>query len=271
MRSLKPFHVLACILWLAGCTGYELDALRETTPRGPAFTKALTKEYLAFATFEGWEMYDWPDALHFARKGLKTAAGSPEPPEELSRWNLPKDKIEALSRSRARLLAALDGGARERRPELAARAQAKFDCWVEQQEENWQWDHIRACREGLEAALKRLEAAPGKGYTLYFDFDSARIRPAGTRTIDTVIGTLDGLAGPAVTLGGHADRAGTEAYNLDLSLRRARSVHDALVRRGIPPSRVTIQAFGEMRPKVPTQDGVREPGNRRVEILLNAR
>ncbi len=116
-----------------------------------------------------------------------------------------------------------------------------------------------------------VEAAPGKGYTLYFDFDSARIRPAGTRTIDTVIGTLDGRAGPAVTLGGHADRAGTEAYNLDLSLRRARSVHDALVRRGIPPPRVTIQAFGEMRPKVPTQDGVREPGNRRVEILLNAR
>ncbi len=271
MTSAKPFCVLASILWLAGCTGYELDALGETTPEGPAFTKALTKEYLAFATFEGHEMYDWPDAIHFARKGLKTAAGSIEPPEELSRWNLPKDKIEELSRSRARLLAALDGGARERRPEIAARAQAKFDCWVEQQEENWQWDHIRACREGLEAALKRLEAAPGKVYTLYFDFDSARIKPAGARAINTVIGTVDGLAGPALTLGGHADRAGTEAYNLDLSLKRARSVHDALVRRGIPPSRITMSAFGESRPKVATEDGVREPKNRRVEILLDAR
>ena len=65
-----------------------------------------------------------------------------------------------------------------------------------------------------------------------------------------------------------ADRSGTPAYNQGLSLRRARAVAAELVRRGVPQAEIAVQGFGDTRPLVPTQAGVREPQNRRVEIIL---
>ena len=69
-------------------------------------------------------------------------------------------------------------------------------------------------------------------------------------------------------MAGHADRSGTPQYNQRLSQRRADAVAAELVRRGVPRNAMAIQAFGESRPLVPTADGVREPQNRRVEIVL---
>ncbi len=71
-----------------------------------------------------------------------------------------------------------------------------------------------------------------------------------------------------IEIAGHADRAGTPQYNQRLSERRAQAVAAELERRGIARSAMTVQAFGESRPLVPTADGVREPQNRRVEIVL---
>jgi OOP family OmpA-OmpF porin len=67
---------------------------------------------------------------------------------------------------------------------------------------------------------------------------------------------------------GHADRAGPEAYNLDLSLRRANAVRDALIQRGVKASGISVAGRGEAEPAVPTADGVPEAANRRVEIIL---
>ncbi len=69
-------------------------------------------------------------------------------------------------------------------------------------------------------------------------------------------------------MAGHADRSGSDAYNLRLSQRRADAVAAELVRQGVNRNDIGIQAFGESRPLVPTADGVREPQNRRVEIVL---
>ena len=69
-------------------------------------------------------------------------------------------------------------------------------------------------------------------------------------------------------MSGHADLTGSPAYNQRLSLRRANNVAAELVRQGVPQSAITIQAFGDTRPLVPTARGVREPQNRRVEIVL---
>ena len=67
---------------------------------------------------------------------------------------------------------------------------------------------------------------------------------------------------------GHADRAGPDPYNRSLSLRRAEIVGQELIELGIDPGRITITAYGESRPRVTTPDGMREPRNRRVEILI---
>ena len=67
---------------------------------------------------------------------------------------------------------------------------------------------------------------------------------------------------------GHADRSGTDRYNLALSERRAKAVQAELVRLGVPADQIAVTFKGEAEPLVPTADGVREPQNRRVEILF---
>ena len=71
-----------------------------------------------------------------------------------------------------------------------------------------------------------------------------------------------------IEVAGHADTSGTPRYNQGLSQRRAQNVASELVRLGVPREAITVQAFGESRPLVATGDGVREPQNRRVEIVL---
>lgn len=279
MFKLKVLGALAAVAMLVGCTS-DIDQIRNTTGgTGSAFTQALTSEYRDFALFEADEMYDWPDASYFARKGLAASNGEVVLPEELDNWDLPANRLDEMSAARQKLVGLLDQGGRDRAPEIAARAQAKFDCWVEQQEENHQPDHIAACRDEFFAALAELEqalapapapaqapAAAPDTFIVYFDWDSAQITPAGQQVLNEVLGALQ--AGTPVSVTGHADRSGPEDYNMGLSLRRADAVREVLINGGVSADQITVSGRGEEEPAVPTADGVREQANRRVEIII---
>lgn len=71
-----------------------------------------------------------------------------------------------------------------------------------------------------------------------------------------------------IEVNGYTDTSGTTRYNQGLSVRRAEAVAAELVRDGIPRNVISIQGFGDARLLVATAPGVREPQNRRVEILL---
>ena len=71
-----------------------------------------------------------------------------------------------------------------------------------------------------------------------------------------------------IEVAGHTDSSGTPRYNQGLSVRRAQNVASELVRLGVPREAITMQGLGETRPLVQTADGVREPQNRRVKIVL---
>ena len=71
-----------------------------------------------------------------------------------------------------------------------------------------------------------------------------------------------------IEVNGYADRSGPAQFNEVLSLRRAEAVAAELLRRGVPRNEIVTRGFGEANPLVPTADGVREPQNRRVEIIL---
>jgi outer membrane protein OmpA-like peptidoglycan-associated protein len=101
---------------------------------------------------------------------------------------------------------------------------------------------------------------------VYFDFDIDSPNGEGDAALADVLSELLEREPDEVIVAGHADRAGTEDYNQDLSQRRADNIAKSLIAGGVESSAVTIEAFGETRPAVPTEDGVREPGNRRVEI-----
>jgi len=235
----------------------------------------LTKEYRDLAVFEADEMFDWRDAGYYARRGLAAAGGEVVLPEDPVNRDLPEDSLSEISDVRVRLLAALDGGARDNKPEIAARAQSRFDCWLEQQEENFQEDHISACRDELLAALAEMEqpaaVAPAPApavYLVLFDFDKSNINDAAQAVINQVIADFNANKASAISVTGHTDRAGSDAYNEKLSERRADAVREALIAGGIPADAITTAWKGESENAVPTADGVKEQANRRAEIII---
>jgi opacity protein-like surface antigen len=105
-------------------------------------------------------------------------------------------------------------------------------------------------------------------YIVFFDFDRATLTAQALTTIKQAAAAAKAGNKTRIGVTGHADRSGSDAYNMALSLRRANAVKDQLVREGIPAAGITVVGRGESQPLVPTADGVREPQNRRVEIVL---
>jgi outer membrane protein OmpA-like peptidoglycan-associated protein len=110
--------------------------------------------------------------------------------------------------------------------------------------------------------------APARTYLVFFDWDRADLNDRARQIIEEAAMNSTRVQTTRIEIAGHADRSGTPQYNQRLSERRAQAVAAELERRGVPRSAMVIQAFGESRPLVPTADGVREPQNRRVEIVL---
>jgi OOP family OmpA-OmpF porin len=113
-------------------------------------------------------------------------------------------------------------------------------------------------------------AAPqvARTYLVFFDWNRADLTDRARQIIGEAAQNAQSGGVTRIEVSGHADRSGTPQYNQRLSERRAQVVAAELERRGIARSAMSIQAFGESRPLVPTADGVREPQNRRVEIVF---
>ena len=105
-------------------------------------------------------------------------------------------------------------------------------------------------------------------YLVFFDWNRADLTDRARQIIADAAQARTSARATRIEVAGHADRSGTDRYNQALSLRRAEVVAGELGRRGVSRSDIDIQGFGESRPLVATADGVREPQNRRVEIVL---
>ena len=101
---------------------------------------------------------------------------------------------------------------------------------------------------------------------VFFEFDSAALPADANQTIEFVSTNAAACGWTAFDVIGHADRSGSNAYNTGLSERRAQAVAALMASMGVPQSAITTGARGEEEPRVPTEDGVRNPQNRRVEI-----
>lgn len=145
----------------SGCIMYRLEELRNTTPSGSPFQTELARLYMDFATQEEKD-YDWQNSWHFADKGLMLAYGKDMPPEALEEWSLPKEALPEMEKARARVMALLTPDIINAQPAKAAAMQFYFDCWVEQQEENWQDDDIAYCRDNLLLTIGELSGPAPK-------------------------------------------------------------------------------------------------------------
>jgi OmpA-OmpF porin, OOP family len=110
--------------------------------------------------------------------------------------------------------------------------------------------------------------APAQTYLVFFDWDKYNLTPRAMQIISEAAQASHSQNVTTLNVSGYTDTSGTARYNLGLSFRRAKAVEAQLVVDGVPSSEIEIHGYGETHLLVPTGPGVREPQNRRVEIIL---
>ena len=129
-------------------------------------------------------------------------------------------------------------------------------------------------RYAFNAAPAALIAAPaaiapaGKSFLVFFDWDKSTLTDRARGIIREAAATSKATAHTRIEVNGYADTSGNPRYNQGLSMRRAQVVAAELVRNGVAKGEIAIKAFGDTVLLVPTGPGVREPQNRRVEIII---
>ena len=278
--------------------GARLGNAKEASSGGGGFTGDLGRNYYALATHARADK-DWVDSDYFAGKSAAASKGEVVQPEmtvlplmyeplpaarasqegELAEharnWLIPGNgnpgvgEVRALNDARAGLVAALDNGGRERAPALAARAQVLYDCWVEQSEKDVKAAFNGECHRDFIRDYTDLTVLlnPPPPRNAYFEHDSSELTAEGQQQITAAVARI--APGTAhLTLVGKADRTGTDPYNMKLSEERAQAIRAAAVADGLPASRLDTHWTGEELRYLPvqTQNGVKEPRNRVVEI-----
>jgi len=144
------------------------------------------------------------------------------------------------------------------RAQLAAAAQA---------------EEAEAARRQL-AELKAKQTERGMVLTLgdvLFDLDAATLKPGAALTIDRLAGFLAEHPETRIMIEGHTDSTGPDAYNQELSRRRAQAVAGALLERGVQSTRFTVIGRGEAYPVAGNDTAAGRQQNRRVEIVFSDR
>jgi len=111
-------------------------------------------------------------------------------------------------------------------------------------------------------------AQPTRTYLVFFDWDRADLTARARQIVAEAAQASTRVQVTRIEVNGYTDLSGTARYNQGLSVRRAQSVEAELVRDGVPRNEIVARGFGQTNPLVPTAQGVREPQNRRVEIIL---
>lgn len=291
MKMIKKLSgILLTLPILGACANYDMDTVGNMEVASWEFAQSLHGQYMRVGRAEAAED-DWGDAVFFRDKARQAAeaanegAALPEP-QMVAERDIPEEALTDLNVAYGNLMSALIDG-RRTKPTAAAIAQTSFDCWLQEQEENIQPEDIALCREDFEDALAVLGkaakpmaeavAAPPAAdvmmaagpFMIYFGFNSAALGPAAETLIKSLAAhkyAMDEMG--YIVLTGHADLSGGGAYNDALSEQRVMAVEAALKSNGVS-ARVLSSAYGESRPMQPTEDGMREAKNRRVEVTLS--
>ncbi len=285
--GLRLAAVVGLAALLGACQGMELEGVQGLDPQGSEFNTQLYAGYIELSSGELAE-YDYRDSDVFAMKAAVAARGDDVRPSAVEDRRISADKVEELSKARARLMAMLYGGGKNKAPISAARAQLSFDCWMQEQEEGHQPGDIADCRNAFYGSVVAVEVAmrpapppapepepepePEPSYVTYyvvfFEFDSSELSNAAKQTLEEAAATALEMRPYKILIRGHTDRAGPDAYNLKLSETRALSVASYLIENGAGRFVIHAEGLGESEPIAKTSDNVRDGRNRRSEISL---
>ena len=269
--------------------GGLLEPASNYTPPKAAYDLALFEGYLALSRLE-YSEGDYTDSDAFARRAIQATKDASFEPEQIFARDLSTQLLNLAASKRHKLISAQSRGAREFAFEWAAEAQLAFDCWLQEQEENWQDDDIAACLNRFDIAMAEValvieptDRAPpdieiGRLSTeVFFDLDSAKLSPEALEIIDQFASWVKAYNDPIIALIGNADQSGDglkdattgEDYNAALSKKRAEAVALYLATKGVRPD--TMVARGDEVPAVFNFDRAPDRANRRVVLLVRER
>lgn len=261
------------------------DAIDERRAGGglplESFEHHLREGYIALSDWE-WRQQDYPDTHYYGDKARIIMPGNYSEPEFLETRNLPTDAMNEVAEARNYIMSAFARGARNGQPFLAARTQYMFDCWLEQQEENFQPVHIDYCkreflkaRAGLEAFYPTPVAAPAtpeyimpEPFLVFFDFNKSTLTQGAKEVLNDVIKEARYFEPTRIYVSGHTDTSGSGSYNEALSKRRSKAVAAYLAANGINHALLDTENFGELKLRVPTPDGTKAAENRYARIVF---
>ena len=276
----KLLAVVSAAAFLSACANMNIPGVRDMADEGSAFDAALHQNYADLAQAE-YDEADWADARYFTSRSKMAAAGQDSGPQMIAERTLPEGSMGEIEVARADLLAALDGGGRDKAASPAARAQTSFDCWMQELEENIQQEDIDNCRSAFYQALAIVQAEIDTGpvakampmampvpMNVYFGFDKSEIDSKGMSVVDGIAEAYAKYNPAMISLVAYADRAGDAMYNDILAKSRVDAVVSALRAGGVPASKLAISISGEANVPVSTADGVAEQGNRVVTVTF---
>jgi len=273
MRIFKILAAGALAMGLSACaitSQSDIDAAAALKAKGGKFERTLHKEYIKLAKAENKEG-DHPDAIYFANKARKAASGKAPKPDTRKQREITKKNWKKAKGGLRRWHVMKERGGLKFAPKEMAKAQAGWDCYMQELEENLQPKDIKKCKKYMDKALSKaakkywasLKSKP-KPMVIYFGLGSSKINREG----EMVLNRAAAIAGKkkTVTLQAHTDTSGSKAANQALSLKRAKAAKKYLKDKGV--KKVYVTANGESQPAVKTGDGKKEPKNRRVEVKV---
>jgi outer membrane protein OmpA-like peptidoglycan-associated protein len=107
-----------------------------------------------------------------------------------------------------------------------------------------------------------------RAFQVFFDFNKADITSAAAHVIQQASDSVKAGHMTQINVTGHTDTVGSAKYNQALSEHRAAAVKQQLIADGVSGTEIATSGVGKSGLLVPTADGVREPQNRRAEIVL---
>ena len=113
-----------------------------------------------------------------------------------------------------------------------------------------------------------VEPAAAERFTLYFDSGTASLTAESQATVASIVAAVRRRQAVAVAVSGHTDATGSDEFNERLALARAGKVRELLVQQGVAPALISVSSHGKGNPAVATAEGVAEPRNRRVEVMV---
>jgi OOP family OmpA-OmpF porin len=277
------------------------EQVKEMDVKNPkTFQQHLLYNYKNNASFEAEKMHDWNSAKLYSEKALRAFDGENIYPEKINYWKLSTEIAKDIQTGYNNLLSIYDE-AIIKNPKNLAKAISSLDCWAEQEEEKWQtWD-IDKCKNDFHAAMhdiynllaeedekeevaKVTEQEVEKTETpqvvivtenekkevmqiIYFDFDNSKLSEVSKNTLFDFLDKNKKKLSRYIIFG-HTDTKGHDKYNMDLSIKRAGSVKQALLDQGIASDDISILGKGENELAIDTPDNTKHPANRRAEVKI---